>query len=298
MSSAHRLLASYCDQPLLIEHSALERLMAIATRADVGAGLPVMHAPAAMTIAAGEARIPVRGVIMRHRSIMQTHCGGGSVESIASDLDAALADSAVQRIRLDVESPGGSSSGIEALADRIYDARAVKPITARVESFGASAAFWIAAAASRIEVSETSLLGSIGVVAIIQPSGGDALEIVSSQSPRKRQDPTSAEGRAHVQRQVDAMAEVFIGRVARFRGVSREHVVERFGGGSMLLASDAIAAGMADSLIGAATSARVTSSGKPTAALTSEQRWDFDATLRAEFGYCRERFLAYERRPR
>jgi hypothetical protein len=47
---------------------------------------------------------------------------------------------------------------------------------------------------------------------------------------------------------VDGLAQVFIGKVAQFRGTTAARVASDFGHGGVLSASDALAAGMADSL--------------------------------------------------
>jgi hypothetical protein len=73
-------------------------------------------------------------------------------------------------------------------------------------------------------------------------------EIVSSQSPRKRPDPSTEEGRAQILEQVDHLASLFISRVASFRGVTADKVTSDFGRGGVLPAHLAVEAGMADSL--------------------------------------------------
>jgi hypothetical protein len=66
---------------------------------------------------------------------------------------------------------------------------------------GASAAYWIASAADEVVVAPTAIVGSIGAVMAIsdrtkadEARGVSTIEIVSSQSPKKRLSPTSAEG--------------------------------------------------------------------------------------------------------
>jgi hypothetical protein len=96
---------------------------------------------------------------------------------------------------------------------------------------------------------DTSEVGSIGVVMTMMGGGdGDDVEIVSSQSPNKRPDPNDDEGREVLQREVDALADVFVRTVATNRKVSTNHVLEKFGKGGVMLAADAIAVGMADSM--------------------------------------------------
>lgn len=93
------------------------------------------------------------------------------------------------------------------------------------------------------------MLGSIGVRAAYPARGDDgSVEFISSQSPGKRLDLASDDGRARIQSRVDSLAEVFVEAVASGRGVTAQHVLERFGRGDVLVGSAAVAAGMADEI--------------------------------------------------
>ena len=69
---------------------------------------------------------------------------------------------------------------------------------------------------------------------------------MSSQSPLKRMDPATEQGRDQLQEIVDTMAAQFIAEVAAYRAVTAEHVMAKFGRGGVLVARSAVAAGMAD----------------------------------------------------
>jgi ClpP class serine protease len=117
----------------------------------------------------------------------------------------------------------------------------------------ASGGYWIASAADRVVISELAVLGSIGVVLGVEDrSGADErrgvrkVEIVSSQSPGKRPDVNTEEGRTQIQTMVDDLAEVFVSAVAKHRGVSSEDVISKFGAGGVKVGAKAVASGMAD----------------------------------------------------
>src|SRR5690606_36828756 len=75
------------------------------------------------------------------------------------------ADPSVEHIVMDVDSPGGSATGCMELAEEIFNARSIKPITA-ISNFGAySAAYALASSASELIVAPSSGVGSIGVIA-------------------------------------------------------------------------------------------------------------------------------------
>jgi ClpP class serine protease len=108
----------------------------------------------------------------------------------------------------------------------------------------------VASAADEIVVSETSALGSIGVVGIYRgksdKESAGSVEIVSSQSPHKRLDPATDEGKARLQTRIDSMADVFISSVARNRNITANDVQVNFGGGDVMIGGLAVNAGLAD----------------------------------------------------
>lgn len=195
--------------------------------------------------------LPIEGPITRYANLFSDISGGTSIEMLARDFQAALSSDAVQSIVLHVDSPGGQSSGVGELADILYAARGVKPIWAYVSHMGASAAYWLASATDRIVVAPSSMVGSIGVIASVpdpkrQP--GDDFEFVSSQSPNKKPDPSSKEGKSQIQTLVDDLATVFVQSVARNRGVSAQTVLDDFGAGDVLVGDKAVQAGLADAI--------------------------------------------------
>lgn len=199
----------------------------------------------------GVAIVPVMGPLFTRADMLDQVSGATSYEALARDLQAALDDPAVGAILLNVDSPGGQVHGVAELAQQIRAAGAVKPLEAYVGGVGASAAYWLASAAQRVTVSPTSELGSIGVVLAYQvPNSegprGKTYQFVSSQSPHKRPDPATEAGRGKLQTRVDRLAGEFVGAVAGYRGVSVDHVLEKFGQGGDEIGSDAVAAGMAD----------------------------------------------------
>ena len=195
--------------------------------------------------------IPVTGPIFRRANVFSQVSGATSVQVLATELNVALDAEEVSAVVLDIDSPGGEANGICELSEMLYAMRGRKPIIGYVGGTGASAAYWIASACDKLYVSETAEVGSIGVVrAVPNPKADSAksIEIVSSQSPNKRPDVLSDDGRAVFQAEVDALADVFVAKVARNRGVSVETVLSQFGKGGCLIGARAVAAGMADAV--------------------------------------------------
>lgn len=199
------------------------------------------------SIRGGVGIIPVRGPLFKRAGLLVDHCGASSYENILRDFHEMLASPKVQSIVLDIDSAGGECSGCSELADHIFAARGQKPITAYIGGTGASAAYWIASACDKVYASDSAIVGSIGVQSVLRSDKAEGeLKFVSSQSPKKNQDPGTEAGAAEVQRVIDGLAEVFVQKVARNRGVSREMVMEKFGQGAVFVGAEAAARDMID----------------------------------------------------
>lgn len=248
-----------------ITPDALQQMMEIAARAldepistiealEAKIGKPV-NADELMTVRDGVATIRVQGPLFRYANIFTMISGATSYQTLATDLQQAVDDSKIRGIVLLIDSPGGEVNGSAELANMIFDARGTKPIVAYVAGMGASAAYWIASAATEVVVAPTAILGSIGaVLSVSDRSAADAargvktIEIVSSQSPKKRLSPTSSEGQAALQDLVDTLASVFVDAVARNRDVSADTVLSDFGQGGVFVGEASLTPGLADRL--------------------------------------------------
>lgn len=214
-------------------------------------GVPYDRSEAGMTVRGGStAVIPVVGPIFRYASWFTEMCGGTTVEAVARDFAKAMDDGSIDSVLLAVDSGGGEAAGIGELAGMIRDGASRKSVVAYVSDCAASAGYYLASAASSLVLAPMATVGSIGVISMYprKTESKSRAEIVSSQSPRKRVDVDTDGGRAVVQELVDDLADVFIGDVAKYRGVSPDKVIKDFGGGGMLVGAKSIAAGMADSL--------------------------------------------------
>lgn len=239
------------SEPWAIQEESLKQIIAIASRTSdmpldalaAKIGRPLDNTQS-VSMRDDVAVIPVIGPIFRYANLFTAISGATSLEVLARDFSASIEDRAVSRIVLEIDSPGGHSAGISEFADMVRQSG--KQVTAYISNVGASAAYWIASAANEVVVSDTSLLGSIGVVGSYSPDKSDTIQIVSSQSPLKRATPETEAGRAEMQRVVDELADVFVSSVATYRGVDRETVLTEFGRGGMLVGEKAVSAGMAD----------------------------------------------------
>ena len=248
-ANAFDLLAA---QPWAMLPAMLETMSAIARREgeplealEARLGRPLQNTRT-VSLRDGVAVVPVVGPIFRYANLLTQVSGATSLDVLATEFTSALDNPQVDAIVLAIDSPGGQAAGMAEFAQLIRGAG--KPVTAYVDGAAASAAYWIAAAADRVVLSKTAEVGSIGAVVAIDTgrSRDGVMEIVSSQSPKKRPDVTTETGRSQIQARLDALAQVFVDDVAAYRGVSVDTVLADFGQGDMRMGAAAVALGMAD----------------------------------------------------
>lgn len=243
-------------EPWAISSSALSTILEIASRqnetpetvaAKLGKQLDNTYS---VTERDGVAIIPVAGPLFRYTNFWTLWSGATSYERIAHDFHQIVDDPKINSVIFDFDSPGGEVNGCAELASLIFDSRGKKPIIAYASGDCASGAYWIASACDRIVTSETAQLGSIGVVAVYRNSQrerDDEIEIVSSQSPFKRLDPSEDAGRDKIQTRIDALADVFINAIAKHRNRSPDVVKSEYGQGDVFIGQTAVERGLADS---------------------------------------------------
>lgn len=253
---ASRVLSLF-RQPWLMAPDALQDIYDIAARArapDFEAAAATLAARADRTRAAellnlrrGIAILPIYGPIFPRANIFTQISGATSIDVLAAAFRQAHADRDVHTILLDVDSPGGAVTGVSEFAAMIKASK--KPVIAYGSGMVASAAYWLASAAGRFIVTDTNWSGSVGVVSTyVIDDDESVIEVVSSQSPLKRTDVRTDEGRLIAQAHVDALADVFVDTVATHRNVTRDFVLANFGKGDVLIGGSAVRAGMADGL--------------------------------------------------
>lgn len=266
-----RILAAIRSVPWAIMPGYLEAIEAIAMRAldhpavqaVAGDGHEERHFAAiaqmgervsgtrSAAIRDGVGALPIFGPILPRASMMSpSGAGAVALDLLAADFRVLQADSAVRKILLVVDSPGGVTTDIAQFARMI--ATSSKPVVAHVTGMGCSAAYWIISGAREISLDATALVGSIGVMmgGSVQEAPDQAgrrdVAIVSKGAPNKRPDLTSEEGRAGVQATIDAMEDVFVAAIARGRGVEEATVRSDFGQGGTIVGAQAVRARMAD----------------------------------------------------
>jgi protease-4 len=150
------------------------------------------------------------------------------------DLLKNVADSRASAVIVTVNSPGGTTTGSEAIYDAIRVIAAKKPVAAVIDGTAASGGYIAALGTDRIVARQTSLVGSIGVlfqfpnVSRLMDTVGVKVEEIKS-SPLKAApngfEPTSPEARAALQKVVDDNYEWFKRLVRDRRQLSESELV-------------------------------------------------------------------------
>ena len=201
----------------------------------------------------GIALIPVVGTLVRRALGMEAASGLTSYGEIAALVDEALADPSVEGILLDIDSPGGEAGGVFELGERIRAADAVKPIWAIANDAAFSAAYAIGCAASRLILTRTAGVGSIGVIAMhVDQTVRDAQQgyhytAITAGSCKNDFSPHEAldrEASARLQAEVDRLYGLFIDHVATLRQLEPRLVRSTEAG--LYFGADAVNACLAD----------------------------------------------------
>lgn len=237
------IAARLFDTPLLIEPGKLETICAAighrfdpvidwgmvdpaharqATRSDTG-----------YMVMDGVAVIPVEGTLVHRGSAPNASSGLTGYNKLSQWFRAAMDDSAVRSIMLDVDSPGGEVAGAFDFADEIFNARGTKPITAIAADLAASAGYLIASAADEVVVTRTGRVGSVGVVTAhanwqkaIDKAGVAITHIYAGDHKidGNPYGPLPDAVRERIQGEIDRLYGLFVSTVSRNTGLSEEAV--------------------------------------------------------------------------
>jgi signal peptide peptidase SppA len=250
-----------------MEPRALERCLRQAAVALASPSRPsAAEVEAARQLAAGKLRkvsgnvavMPVQGPIENRMSFLGYIMGWFNCESGRQALSALVADRDVSAIVLDVDSPGGTSEGVEEFADQIAAARETKPVYAIADAMACSAAFWIASAATALYCVPSGCVGSVGVYAThVDYSAAmaeDGINVTVLKAGKYKAEwlpysPLTDDAKEYAQEQVDTLYTRFVAAVAKYRGTDAADVKKNYGQGRVVDARPAAAAGMIDGVM-------------------------------------------------
>lgn len=167
--------------------------------------------------------------------------GEGSEDAIGSDgisraIRKARRDSTIKAIVFRVNSPGGSALASEVIWREVELANKVKPVIVSMGDVAASGGYYIAAPATTIMASPTTITGSIGVFGlffnlqnVMNKKLGINVDVVKTNDHAdffSQFRPMTAEEKAVGQKFIEETYQTFIGHVAEGRSLEVEKVDE------------------------------------------------------------------------
>jgi protease IV len=183
-------------------------------------------------------------------------------EELLSRLSEIEKSESAKALILQIDSPGGTTAGGEAIYEAVRKVAAKKPVAAQIGTLGASAGYMIAVAADHVVARQSSIVGSIGVIFqypdVSQLLGtlGVKVESIKS-SPLKAEPnfftPASEEAKAMIGRMIADSYEWFVGIVDERRPFDRSQTLA-LADGSVFTGRQAVKNKLIDELGGEAQS--------------------------------------------
>jgi hypothetical protein len=164
--------------------------------------------------------LPICGPIGSNLSPIEKMLGGCDVADISASFDAFAVDPSVRTLLLDVDSPGGTVTGVPELAAQI--AAFPKPTLAFTSGEACSAAYWLASQADDFLATPSASVGSVGVyLALLDSSAALArsglfVDVIKAGTYKAAGFPgtsLSEEQRALLQERVDMVHRMFMGAI-------------------------------------------------------------------------------------
>lgn len=197
--------------------------------------------------------IPVSGILVSRGAHLDACEVMTSYEDLRRQLRTAVADPMVERIVLDIDSPGGSAVGAFELASEIRAMTQQKPITGLVNFMAYSGGYLLASACSEVVISQTSGVGSIGVIAkhldrsAMEEKAGVKVTTVyagAHKNDLSPHEPLTDQSLKVLNNLVQEGYQMFVGAVAEYRGLSIDQV--KATEAALYQGQNGIAAGLAD----------------------------------------------------
>ncbi len=216
------------------------------------------------SVSGGVAVIPINGILMATVPRWFSWFGieATAYGDIIAQVKAAVVSADVERIHLQVNSPGGTVAGVHEASEAIFAARKSKQVSAHINDLGASAAYHLAAQAQTISVGPNAEVGSIGVFSVYVDSSkraedeGIKVHVIRSGDHKGMGvpgDKITKEQLASQQAVVDGMADNFIKAVATGRDMKVSDI-RKLATGETWIAKTAKSNGLIDSVVGDAKS--------------------------------------------
>jgi len=225
-------------------------------------GAVIVTTPATVTLPDGRVRNKSVGVVSLRGIVVPRPVKGAflplvDLEGVVGEIDSLASNQDVDEIVLDIDSPGGLAAGVPEAAAKIREVSLSKPVIAFVDSLSASAAYYLASAASKVVAKRSSEVGSVGAIMMkvdvtkaLNSDGVDVRLITTGEAKGDhsvfRENTESVLNR--LQHEVDNIGGMFLGDVVKYRGLSEEIATE-IKKAKLYSAQEALELGMIDEVV-------------------------------------------------
>lgn len=244
MQERYARLFSYGPVAMSVEH-----LPQVISRIDPRTERAIANAPGFIAI------IPMRGVIVPREDRYSQMFGEVGSEDTVRRIQAAVSDKQVKAVVLDVDSPGGSVSGLQEAVAAIQAIDTNKPIIAHADYTMASAAYHIACGCDEIVGCPSAQIGAVGVLSSFfdytENLAQNGVKATPFAKPDDKADgwglwPNSDKFEPRMKQAVADAYDVFASTVSAARGVDKAAILADWAG--MYAAPRAKALGMIDKI--------------------------------------------------
>lgn len=201
--------------------------------------------------------IPLTGLLEPSDGLFSFLGLGTNVRGFIRQLNAAAAMRSITAIVALVDSPGGMIGMVPEAARAMRQARATKPVIAAVSGTAASAAYWIAANATKVRATQSGRVGAIGVfaqrVSLARALAEKGIDVTTISAGKFKAEglpetPMTDVERQALQASVDEAYDQFVNDVALGRHVPASAVRSGFAEGRVVSARQAFFDGMIDDI--------------------------------------------------
>lgn len=202
--------------------------------------------------------LDIKGSLITQSSWLSRMFGMTGYDEIRNAAVAAATSEGIDNILLDIDSPGGSTRGLDEAANVLAEIdESVMPVFSYTSGSMASAAYWLGSTARTIYATEMSSVGSIGVLLVHMEQAeamkdqGIGVTVMSAgkyKTVGNQYEKLDDFDKGVIQTKIDDLYDHFTATVAQNRGLSVEHVRENAAEGQDFWGKDAVGVGLVDGI--------------------------------------------------
>lgn len=210
----------------------------------------------ALNVVGNTAIVPVHGSLVKRSNFFTSLFGLTGYDEIRDQMVMAAQADEVKNILLDIDTTGGSASGVSELSTLIKRIdRNIKPVYAHTGGEALSAGYFIASSARQVTVSEMGQVGSIGVVAMhadmskmLEEEGVKVtvFRVGEFKAPLSPYEPLTEKAEGIVLAEMQEMYNVFVRSVADGRHESESYIRQSAAEGRVFIGRQGVEVRLAD----------------------------------------------------